>query len=166
MRNSLFAGRTPERFYDTLECSTADGRQMPGLNSRPATAMDTRNVATPIRARAISSSSQCRPFHPPAAAGPVKLFFARVALDMTPVQFAALAAVAQRPHIDQARVERPHRLRPGHHRRRDWPAGIKGLARAVGVGARPARQARAHHAIGQEGAPRTLPAVESCRRCC
>jgi DNA-binding MarR family transcriptional regulator len=32
----------------------------------------------------------------------VKLFFARVGLDMTPVQFAALAAVAQRPRIDQA----------------------------------------------------------------
>jgi DNA-binding MarR family transcriptional regulator len=34
----------------------------------------------------------------------VKLFFARVGLDMTPVQFAALAAVAQRPRIDQARL--------------------------------------------------------------
>ena len=32
----------------------------------------------------------------------VKLFFARVGLDMTPVQFAALAAAAQRPRIDQA----------------------------------------------------------------
>jgi DNA-binding MarR family transcriptional regulator len=32
----------------------------------------------------------------------VKLFVARVGLDMTPVQFAALAAVAQRPRIDQA----------------------------------------------------------------
>jgi DNA-binding MarR family transcriptional regulator len=34
----------------------------------------------------------------------VKLFFDRVGLDMTPVQFAALAAVAQRPRIDQARL--------------------------------------------------------------
>ena len=34
----------------------------------------------------------------------VKLFFARVGLDMTPVQFAALAAVAQRQRIDQARL--------------------------------------------------------------
>jgi len=34
----------------------------------------------------------------------VKLFFARVGLDMTPVQFAALAAVAQRHPIDQARL--------------------------------------------------------------
>lgn len=34
----------------------------------------------------------------------VSLFFARVGLDMTPVQFAALAAVAQRQRIDQARL--------------------------------------------------------------
>ena len=34
----------------------------------------------------------------------VKLFAARVGLDMTPVQFAALAAAAQRPGIDQARL--------------------------------------------------------------
>jgi len=34
----------------------------------------------------------------------VKLFFARVGLDMTPVQFAALAAVAHQPRIDQARL--------------------------------------------------------------
>lgn len=34
----------------------------------------------------------------------VKLFAARVGPDMTPVQFAALAAVAQRPRIDQARL--------------------------------------------------------------
>ena len=34
----------------------------------------------------------------------VKLFFARVGVDMTPVQFAALAAVAQRRQIDQARL--------------------------------------------------------------
>ncbi|HEY2863250.1 MAG TPA: MarR family transcriptional regulator [Casimicrobiaceae bacterium] len=34
----------------------------------------------------------------------VKLFAARVGLDMTPVQFAALAAVAQHPRVDQARL--------------------------------------------------------------
>ncbi|MEP6997387.1 MAG: MarR family transcriptional regulator [Betaproteobacteria bacterium] len=34
----------------------------------------------------------------------VRLFVARVGLDMTPVQFAALAAAAQRPRIDQARL--------------------------------------------------------------
>jgi DNA-binding MarR family transcriptional regulator len=34
----------------------------------------------------------------------VRLFFARVGLDMTPVQFAALAAVAHQPRIDQARL--------------------------------------------------------------
>jgi DNA-binding MarR family transcriptional regulator len=34
----------------------------------------------------------------------VRLFFARVGLDMTPVQFAALAAAAQRQPIDQARL--------------------------------------------------------------
>lgn len=32
----------------------------------------------------------------------VKLFFVRVGTDMTPVQFAALAAVAHQPRIDQA----------------------------------------------------------------
>ena len=32
----------------------------------------------------------------------VKLFFARVGMDMTPVQFAALAAATHRPRIDQA----------------------------------------------------------------
>ena len=34
----------------------------------------------------------------------VSLFADRVGLEMTPVQFAALAAVAQRPRIDQARL--------------------------------------------------------------
>jgi hypothetical protein len=59
----------------------------------------------------------------------VKLFFERVGLDMTPVQFAALAAVAQRPRIDQARLSALIGCHPAI--RRDRPARSEGLARAV-----------------------------------
>ena len=82
----------------------------------------------------------------------VKLFFARVGLDMTPVQFAALAAVAQRPRIDRGALERPDRLRPRDDRRRDRPARVERLARAIGFACRPASTAGPHHAVGQESA--------------
>ena len=78
---------------------------MPGLSSRPATVVDTRNVSyADPRASDLVFHRMPGHFIRRLQQVAVKLFFARVALDMTPVQFAALAAVAQRPHIDQARL--------------------------------------------------------------
>jgi DNA-binding MarR family transcriptional regulator len=76
---------------------------MPRLNSRPASAIDTRDVSyADPRASDLVIHHMPGHFIRRLQQVAVKLFFERVGLDMTPVQFAALAAVAQRPRIDQA----------------------------------------------------------------
>ena len=76
---------------------------MPRLNSPQASATDARNVSyADLRASDLIIHHMPGHFIRRLQQVAVKLFFARVGLDMTPVQFAALAAVAQRPGIDQA----------------------------------------------------------------
>ena len=91
----------------------------------------------------------------------VKLFFERVGLDMTPVQFAALAAVAQRPRIDQARLSALIGYDPatiggviGRLESRGW------LARSASRGDRRVRLVRITPA-GRKALARALPAVRS-----
>ena len=75
---------------------------MPRLSARPA-GMDARNVSyAELRASDLVIHHMPGHFIRRLQQVAVKLFFARVGIDMTPVQFAALAAVAQRPRIDQA----------------------------------------------------------------
>jgi MarR family transcriptional regulator, temperature-dependent positive regulator of motility len=78
---------------------------VPRLNSSQASATDARNVSyADLRASNLVIHHMPGHFIRRLQQVAVKLFFARVGLDMTPVQFAALAAVAQRPGIDQARL--------------------------------------------------------------
>jgi DNA-binding MarR family transcriptional regulator len=78
---------------------------MPRLNSPRASAMDTRNVSyADPRASDLIIHHMPGHFIRRLQQVAVKLFLARVGVDMTPVQFAALAAAAQRPRIDQARL--------------------------------------------------------------
>lgn len=91
----------------------------------------------------------------------VKLFFARVGLDMTPVQFAALAAVADQPRIDQARLS----ALIGYDRA--TIGGVIGrlesrgwLARSASRGDRRVRLVRITPA-GRKALARALPAVRS-----
>ena len=91
----------------------------------------------------------------------VKLFFARVGLDMTPVQFAALAAVAQHPRIDQARLS----ALIGYDRA--TIGGVIGRLESKGWLARSAsradRRVRLVHITpsGRKALTRALPAVRS-----
>jgi DNA-binding MarR family transcriptional regulator len=78
---------------------------VPGLNSPRPSSMDDRRVSyADPRASDLVIHHMPGHFIRRLQQVAVKLFFARVGLDMTPVQFAALAAVAQRPRIDQARL--------------------------------------------------------------
>src|ERR1044071_6029398 len=82
-----------------------DGREMPGLKSPQRFANDSRNVSyADPRASDLVIHHMPGHFIRRLQQVAVKLFFARVGLDMTPVQFAALAAVAHQPRIDQARL--------------------------------------------------------------
>jgi len=76
---------------------------MPGLKTPQSAAIVERNVSyADPRVSDVSIHHMPGHFIRRLQQVAVKLFFARVGLDMTPVQFAALAAVAQRPRIDQA----------------------------------------------------------------
>jgi MarR family transcriptional regulator, temperature-dependent positive regulator of motility len=78
---------------------------VPRLNSPQASATDARNLSyADLRASDLVIHHMPGHFIRRLQQVAVKLFFARVGLDMTPVQFAALAAVEQRPGIDQARL--------------------------------------------------------------
>src|SRR5580700_5492959 len=80
-----------------------DGRTMPGLKSPPPRAPGGPGVRyTDPRVGALSIHHMPGHFIRRLQQVAVKLFFVEVGIAMTPVQFAALAAVAQRPRIDQA----------------------------------------------------------------
>ncbi len=102
----------------------------------------------------------------------VKLFFARVGLDMTPVQFAALAAVAQARN-DRGALERPDRLRPRDDRRRHRPARVERLARASAspadrrvrlVRITPSGRNAGPGAAGGQGGAAHIARIARCRR--
>ena len=135
---------------------------MPGVNSRPATAMDTRNVSyADPRASDLVIHHMPGHFIRRLQQVAVKLFFARVALDITPVQFAALAAVAQRPLIDQARLS----ALIGYDRA--TIGGVIGRLESRGWLARSASRADRRVKLvritpsGRKALARTLPAVKS-----
>jgi MarR family transcriptional regulator, temperature-dependent positive regulator of motility len=78
---------------------------MPGLNPPRGSAVRSRNVSyADLRASDLVIHHMPGHFIRRLQQVAVRLFFARVGLDMTPVQFAALAAVAHQPRIDQARL--------------------------------------------------------------
>ena len=135
---------------------------MPRLNSRPASAIDTRDVSyADPRASDLVIHHMPGHFIRRLQQVAVKLFFSRVALDMTPVQFAALAAVAQRPHIDQARLS----ALIGYDRA--TIGGVIGRLESRGWLARSASRADRRVRLvritpsGRRALARTLPAVKS-----
>ncbi|HEV3239299.1 MAG TPA: MarR family transcriptional regulator [Casimicrobiaceae bacterium] len=76
---------------------------MPGLKSPPASARPVRKVSyADPRVSGLIIHHMPGHFIRRLQQVAVKLFFVEVGIAMTPVQFAALAAVAQRPRIDQA----------------------------------------------------------------
>ena len=79
-----------------------EGRELPRLISPPP-ATDSRKISyADLRASDLVIHHMPGHFIRRLQQVAVKLFFARVGIDLTPVQFAALAAAAHRPRIDQA----------------------------------------------------------------
>ena len=135
---------------------------MPGLSSPRAAPTDARNVSyADPRASNLVIHHMPGHFIRRLQQVAVKLFFARVALDMTPVQFAALAAAAQRPRIDQARLS----ALIGYDRA--TIGGVIGRLESRGWLARSAsradRRVRLVHITpsGRKALARALPAVRS-----
>ena len=135
---------------------------MPGLSSQPTAVMGARNVSyADPRASNLIIHHMPGHFIRRLQQVAVKLFFARVGLDMTPVQFAALAAVAQQPHIDQARLS----TLIGYDRA--TIGGVVGRLESKGWLARSASRTDRRVRLvritpsGRKALARTLPAVRS-----